>query len=1603
MDYDPICSWNSLLKGSLPFVLFSVTLTWFIFKRWESRNDKKVDSQFDIFFKYRKWIQLLLIPFEIAGWIYIYIHGNHCNISPISFALSYGGLFILVLTAPNSIQFKTRHYIYTLFITYAITVIQAGVSLLTITQKSHIEGIWEWVHFSISLVLAIIIGTTPHPINPLNLDITDDEKLEFKMNLRICPESTASILSWASFQWVNPLVIFGFRNKVTRDDIYSLTFHHLARFAYGDFVETKKWTARKNLVKRMYNANKSAIWLQFIFSSLAVSVSYLSPFFQQKLLEYIEDPKGRPIQTAYGFVFGMFSVTITKLLCNNIQLYAGRRWNVRTLCMLDAEIYEKTLKRKDMSGKVDDKKKDGDKDKDKDDSVAVSGTGKITNLMSIDADRIGDLPSYIFMFYNAPLELFIAITYLYNLLGVAAFVGLGVMVSFFPVSWFLVKRIGKAYEGLSNAKDKRNELVNELLQGIRMIKYFAWEKNWREKVQEVRKKEVNKLVWTVTYDVLLNIAFLAIPVLVTASSFIWYTKVAGNELTASVVFVSITLFDMLRAPIILIPDSVSTFTECYVSLKRIVTYLEEPEVGDGIENPPIKVADDEAPEQVIAKAGFEASIFQWHVGTPSEAKDSENNTKTNNESDDTTTTENSSASSSASSNNDDATLNERAADKHQSFSLKLPELFFPIGELSLICGPTGAGKTSILYALLGEMDIVSGRAYLPTKNKIITDRHYSLIEENTGLNLDKVAYVPQQAYLQHATIRDNILFGLPFDPVRYKKVLQQCALIKDLNILTDGDFTEIGEKGISLSGGQKQRVSLARAVYSYAKTIILDDCLSAVDTHTAKHIFENCISGDLLKGRTIILVTHHVRLCLPAAKYLVKIEKGNIAGHGYVETLKENNDLIRLLGEEAVISEDNSDEANKEQSEVKLVDEDEDYDITKSSTSQKLVAEEESARGRVKFEVYKTYFDACGGWPFWMALVFAYVISRFITFGETWWLRIWAASYAEPKASLMTVQDNFAISTYQTLTAYVQNTDVNYYISIYILLCFSFVIFDTFRSVLLYWGSIRGAKSLFNQLLDRIMYAPMRFFDTTPIGRILNRFGKDVVTVDIRLARSASFLLECTTGLIQSIIVISVITPQFLITALIISGVYFLIGTFYLRISRELKRLNSVSRSPIYSHFTESIVGVTTIRAYGGQKRFLLTMYEKLDSYVAPFYLLWMTNRWLYCRIEFTGAFVTLSTGIFILLNIDRIDAGMAGISLFYASSFLVNVYWFIRQYTQVEMDLNSVERIQEYLLIDQEAPSVVEGRRPPAAWPTTAAVEVKDLEIRYAPDLPTVIRGISFDIKPHEKIAVVGKTASGKSTLALSFFRFLEPSSGSISMDGIDITQIGLEDLRSKITIIPQEATLFSGTIRSNLDPFDEHDDTEIWNSLIRSHLANPNIILKKQQQQSSPSTSIQDLSNADASDDKNSTAVITSLDQPISDGGANFSQGQKQLLCLSRALLKNSKLIIMDEATASVDFETDSKIQITIREEFSNSTIITIAHRIRSIIDYDRVLVLDHGKIIEYDAPYTLLQNKNGVFRSMCEKSGELDILEKLAEESKNGKNVIDDLVVDNHSLVK
>lgn len=568
------------------------------------------------------------------------------------------------------------------------------------------------------------------------------------------------------------------------------------------------------------------------------------------------------------------------------------------------------------------------------------------------------------------------------------------------------------------------------------------------------------------------------------------------------------------------------------------------------------------------------------------------------------------------------------------------------------------------------------------------------------------------------------------------------------------------------------------------------------------------------------------------------------------------------------------------------------------------------------------------------------------------WLRTWAAAYS--------MDDNTLIHNF--LSTWTSNDPpVDYYIMVYVFLCLAFVACDTVRNVLLYYGSLRGARRLFHQLLDRVIHAPMRFFDTTPIGRLLNRFGADMIVIDMQMARTASMMAECITGMVASSIIISAITPQFILVALItgkgfvilytnyilrpiyIAVVYAIIGILYLHSSRELKRLNSISRSPIYSHFTETLNGAVTIRAFAQQRRFLVNMYNKLDEFTSPFYTLWMVNRWLLVRMDTAGACMTLGAAILLLKNQDTIDAGMAGISLIYARSFLNHVYWMIRQYTQVEMNLNAVERVQEYLELEQEP----QGQSlPPKQWPNKATLTIRHLDVRYAPHLDPVLCNVSLAIHDKEKIGVVGRTGSGKTTLGLALFRFLEASTGSIVLDGINIANVDIYTLRSRLTMIPQDATLFSGTVRSNLDPCNEHSDSILWHALSRVHM----------------------------------TSTIKSLDESVTDGGANWSQGQRQLLCMARALLKKSRLIVMDEATASIDFEMDAKIQQTIHSEFADSTLICIAHRLHTIIDYDRVLVLDQGRVVEFDTPRQLLLSQpNSLFRAMCEQSGDLDTLVK------------------------
>ncbi|KAG0249757.1 hypothetical protein DFQ27_009808 [Actinomortierella ambigua] len=1474
------------------------------------------------------------------------------------------------------------------------------------------------------------------------------------------PEATASFWSWLWFSWFTPLIKMGSSKTLDATDLPEIVPQLRARSAYGLFHNMR---ATGSLFRRILLFNLTSFTWQFCCVVLATFLDFATPFFLKRFLIEVDTPSKEP-KWAYLYIVLIFVSQVLRSLIQSQMFYLGRRINVNLISTLNAEIYAKTLTRRDMSGLVDKKDKDGEaKGKETGtENAGAASTGKIVNLMSTDTVRVAGVVNFAHMAVSSPIGIIVGTYLLYDLLGWSSLVGMGVLVISMPINKKVRAYYIKSQRELSAARDERVTLVGELIQGIRMIKFFAWEMSFSDKCMKAREIELKKLIHVYKTIIVFQLVWYLSPLMVTLLTFFCYTKIHNGQFTPAVAFTAMVLFGRLKGPLNGLPAVYMALANASVSLNRIAEYLHEPNIQD-------KFANGESENAPVI--GMKDLTAQWW------------------------TTQDASGADLTLSNRGEEQEEEEPLDRAEDrdrFALRNINVSFPVGEMSIICGPTGSGKSSLLMALLGEMDVLTGKIYLPRRAAGSRE-----LDPATGLMKDGVAYVSQQAWLQNATIRNNILFGSPYEEERYNEVIRVCALERDFEIFEDGDKTEIGEKGITLSGGQKQRVSLARAIYSRARHVLLDDCLSAVDAHTAEHIYSQCLTGPIMEHRTCILVTHHVRLCIPTAKLLVAMDNGVIEIQGSVQELRDAGVLSRIMDEEeehATAGHSSDDETVAEDEDLGAASNLAKPDLARRRSSldkkrtnqeqipaaaaaaataaakdaKKLVQDETRQEGSVKWEIYKIYLNAVGGIPFWLFLLCSFAVVRLINIAENLWVREWTNSYTDSsfmRFMTTSIYSSYGMSTSQHAfsnppsgapdynnAGYGHSLDnnnnitefsllgpkhsTNYYLAIYALVSVVGSLAHIGNTVICLYGSLRAARFLYKKLLYSVVRAPLRFFDTTPVGRIMNRFGNDFETVDSTISNTFSNSLELTMSIISIFVLLTLITPMFIVVAAIISVAYIYVGRLYINTSRELKRLHSVSRSPIYSLFGETLAGVSIVRAFGAQGRFMGDLLTTIDNSNRPFYYLWIANRWLSVRSDSIGAIVTLSSGLFILMNPVAIDAGTVGLALTYALEFVNLVNMLTREYTQLEVDLNSVERITEYSVMPQEPPAIIEGRRPPAAWPTGGSIEVKNLEIKYAPDLDTVIRGISFDVKPGEKVGVVGRTGSGKSTLALSLFRFVEPTAGSIHIDGIDICDIGLDDLRSRLTIIPQDPMLFKGTIRSNLDPFGNHEDAELWETLRRVHLIGPTVHASGSGSHhsnnvdtavSSSANSVHDEASA-AGGSGTATPVVgasqsggpgahvsfSSLDNPVSEGGTNFSQGQRQLLCMARALLRNTKISIMDEATASVDFASDAKIQKTIREEFSNSTLICIAHRLRTIITYDRVLVLDHGEIKEYDTPANLLLGKGWdssklaasssanvtdyvgeektQFREMCERSGELQVLCELVRDAEAKKKASD-----------
>ncbi|KAG0379808.1 hypothetical protein BGX24_011581 [Mortierella sp. AD032] len=1169
--------------------------------------------------------------------------------------------------------------------------------------------------------------------------------------------------------------------------------------------------------------------------------------------------------------------------------------------------------------------------------------GTIFNLISNDAHRIDFCLEGLGFLFVVPVTVVVTVGLLMHWMGPSALVGAIVLILSNPLQTWAMTLLNPIRIQVSKLTDSRMGLMTEILQGIKVIKFFAYESSFWKKLTDIRFTEIKCVSWLLQVRGLIYSTSSSLPVFASALSFVMYAAL-GNKLEPEIVFPSLAFFTGLRVPLLILPYCYSDALDGWVSIKRIQKFLL---TGDIQPLPPvdmthasalsIKDADfywDQLPSTTVA-----AALSADGKPTPSATTVIE------------TTSSSIAPNSSRNSVTEDGEVDERqpllsasntnSNTTQESVSAIMPflrdiNLHVPRGALVAIVGPVGSGKSSLLQAMVGTM--------MKSQGEVIRGA--------------TISYASQTPWIQNATIMDNILFDTPMEEERYWRVIKACSLEQDLTQLTSGDQTEIGERGVNLSGGQKARLSLARSVYYNAEMVIMDDPLSAVDAHVGKRLWQDCVLHEL-GNKTRVIATHQLHV-LPDVDYVVCMKHGRIAEQGTFQDLMANQgDFFKLMkkygGHHHDGDEDGEDKSgvkhprrrvlkrNKSsagkvvtaatESATTTTTIESDDDSTVLQESDEIVSEsdgesikeipkgqmidEERASGAVSRTVYRNYFRLGGDWN-WIFIVFMLSAQQAAGVAMNIWLSFWSS-------------DRFGLTVWEYIDVYVATAVVQ-------------LIIVMLGSYVLVLAILKGSKKIHDNAFYSVLRSPMSFFDTTPAGRILNRFSKDVSTIDNMAAVNS--LLITLTGILSVLILSAVFLPWIVPIMVPLTMLYYSIALYYQKTSRELKRMDALVRSHLFSYFSEALNGMGTLKAYypHGIESAIERNRVNMDRSHRIYYIQVMGTKWIGGRVYVLGHVLNFVALVLIIWARDDIDPATAGLVLSYLARLASEMSWAIQCAGDVENNMTSVERLFYYTdALEQEPPAEILDRKPVPSWPQQGSISFKEVALRYRPELPLVLDRISFDIKAGHKVGVVGRTGAGKSSLIQALFLLVPLDSGKIVMDGIETDTIGTADLRSKMSIIPQDPILFQGTFRYNLDPLQRHTEQELWQALEASDLK-----AYVQQQEGG-------------------------LDAIVAAQGENLSVGQRQLVCLSRALLSRSKVVILDEATASVDLATDSLIQKAIRVDFADSTVITIAHRLNTVIDYNRILVMDKGQVAEYDTPHSLLSNKQSMFSRMVDETGE------------------------------
>jgi ATP-binding cassette subfamily C (CFTR/MRP) protein 1 len=1180
-------------------------------------------------------------------------------------------------------------------------------------------------------------------------------------------EYAAGMFSYFHFNWYTPVISTGAKRPLVDDDLpvmidddrSATVWTKFSALLYPRGQDGVREGDRLAVGLSVLRMGGNRVWLQAVWAFLSAASNVFPSLFLNQITNYLTDydakeVTGIPLGVLLS-VAGLFFMQAVSAHADGLMFKLGRRLGIRAKSALISAVFRKAMVL-DMS---------------------AAQVGQLQNHISVDAESVLNLSVFQMFMWSAAARLVACVILLFVFLGPSAIGGIGLLVITLPANKIIIGKLKGYQQELMKKRDARMEKINEAMNGIRVIKVFAWEEKFMSNIFSARAREVAVLkLYMITLGIFM-VTVKSSPTIVGLVTFVFHTQVFGNTLTAAAGFTALSLFQQLRMPLSALPSTINDYIQAMISYRRIASLLEK--TTTDVKNTEVYGNRERmCPSLLPGEIKMENSTFRW-----------------------------------------------RAALEGQRPTLRDITLHVQPGELVCIYGPTGGGKSSMLMAMLQELVTESGKCQLN----------------------GTIAYVSQRAWIQNATVRDNITFGKPWDPARYDRVIECCALKPDFAIMENGDMTEIGEKGINLSGGQQQRISLARAVYYDADIVLLDDVLSAVDAHVGKHIFDKCIRG-FLRGKTRVLVTHQVAL---TARYADNIFLLNDDG-----TMRETGTYSSLTEGEGdklseILSSVGGPELLRRQSSSVSVDDVKDAAKAAGSAAgagggkdgiqgRGIISEETKAVGRPKAALFLSYFRHGGGIYFGAAWIVLSVLWQGLTIAQSFYLREWINEMGN---------------------GVVNGRGFYLYIGVSVATFVALLL----RTIVITSGSVRASKKLHDAMVRRLFGAPTSFFDMTPLGRIFNRMSSDIVTLDKDLMNDVLSYTDMLLSVVGVVVVIVAAIPILTVFMVPIVGICFWYGAIYLHTSRRLKRLEAVNRSPLYAHFSESVNGVTTIRAYSAEDRFISVSQGHVDKLNRTHLYLWVANYWLTNRLRLIGALVCGLVGAFLVADVKNIDGATGGLVLSYALQYTVSVVFTVRLHAQMEMSVNSIERIDEYCKIAQEAPPIIPDCRPPPGWPSAGRMHVENLSLKYASSSEPVLHGLTFDVPKQTRVGIVGRTGAGKSSLSNALFRMVEPMEGSVvEIDGVNVLNMGLRDLRSNLAIVPQDPTVFEGTVREGLDPFGEFSDLEIWEALRQAHLYDF-------------------VSRTDGK-----------LDHIVFAGGSNLSVGQRQLLCMARALLRKAAVIV-------------------------------------------------------------------------------------------------------------